>query len=115
MPQSSFAPSALLVALVIFAPRAPAADPDPARPIDLHVDATEAPRRLLHAKLTIPAKPGPLTLYYPKWIQGEHAPNGPIADLAGLAIRAGGRTVPWRRDDLDLYAFHVTVPDGADA
>ena len=60
--------------------RVMAADPDASRPMDVHVDAREAPRRLIKATLTIPVRPGPLTLYYPKWIQGEHAPNGPIAD-----------------------------------
>lgn len=110
-------PRALFVILVLLAPatRASAAEPSFPRPIELHVDASEGPRRLLHAKLTIPAKPGPLTLYYPKWIQGEHAPNGPIADLSGLTIQAGGTPVPWRRDDVDLYAFHITVPESADA
>jgi predicted metalloprotease with PDZ domain len=93
----------------------PARPADAGRPIELSVDATEAARKLLHARLIIPAAPGPLTLYYPKWIQGEHMPNGPINDLSGLKIQAGGRPVPWRRDDLDLYAFHCTVPEGADA
>jgi predicted metalloprotease with PDZ domain len=85
------------------------------RPIELSVDAVEAPRKLLHAHLVIPAKPGELTLYYPKWIPGEHQPSGPIAELSGVKLRAGGKTVPWKRDDVDLYAFHCTVPDGADA
>src|SRR5882672_10059363 len=73
------------------------------RPIELSVDATEAPRRLLHASLKIPVSAGPLTLYYPKWIQGEHSPNGPINDLSGLKLRAGGKPLSWRRDDLDLF------------
>ncbi len=117
MPYTPRTLRALLLPLALLTPtaRATAAAPDTTKPIELHVDASEAPRRLLHAKLTIPAKPGPLTLYYPKWIQGEHAPNGPIADLSGLTIRAGGKPVPWRRDDIDLYAFHLTVPEGADA
>ncbi len=85
------------------------------RPIELSVDATEAPRKLLRARLVIPAVPGPLTLYYPKWIQGEHAPSGPINDLSGLKLRAGGKPLSWKRDDLDLYAFHCTVPKGADS
>lgn len=85
------------------------------RPITLTVDATEAPRRILHARMAIPAAPGPLTLRYPKWIPGEHGPNGPIADVAGLQLRAGGKPLAWRRDDVDMYAFHVTVPPGAGA
>lgn len=83
-------------------------------PIRLSVDATEAPRRIFHARLIIPASPGPLTLLYPKWIPGEHGPTGPIADLAGLKFSAAGRPVPWHRDDVDMYAFHVDVPAGAD-
>jgi predicted metalloprotease with PDZ domain len=83
------------------------------QPILLEVDATEAPRGLFHAKLVVPAKPGPLTLYYPKWIPGNHGPTGPIGELAGLKVRAGGRPIAWRRDDVDMYAFHCQVPDGA--
>ena len=58
------------------------------RPIEINVDATDAPRKLYRAKLVIPAKPGPLTLLYPKWIQGEHQPSGPIIDLSGLKLTA---------------------------
>src|SRR5436190_11492800 len=94
---------------------APAAEPSTTRPIELSLDATEAPRKLLHARLVIPAAPGPLTLYYPKWIPGEHSPSGPVADLSGLQLRAGGKPLAWQRDDVDLYAFHCTVPEGADA
>ena len=82
--------------------------------IELSVDASEAPRKILHAHLAIPAKPGPLTLCYPRWVRGEHGPNGPIADLAGLEFSSGGKRLAWRRDDVDLFAFHLQVPAGAD-
>jgi predicted metalloprotease with PDZ domain len=82
-------------------------------PITIFVDATEAPRKILHATLTIPAQPGPLTLVYPKWIPGEHGPDGPINDLAGLKFSAGGKEIAWRRDLVDMFAFHLTVPAGA--
>ena len=85
------------------------------RPITLEVDAREAARRILHARLSIPAAPGPLTLVYPKWIPGEHGPTGPIADLTGLAFSAGGKALAWRRDSVEMFAFHVEVPAGADA
>jgi predicted metalloprotease with PDZ domain len=85
------------------------------RPITLDVDAREAPRRLFHGHLSIPASPGPLTLVYPKWIPGEHMPSGPIADLAGLKVTAGGKSVPWKRDPEEMFAFHLDVPAGADA
>ena len=81
----------------------------------IEVDATEAPRRIFHARLTLPAAPGPLVLYYPKWIPGEHGPTGPITDLVGLRFAAGGKTLPWRRDPIDMYAFHLDVPAGAGA
>src|SRR4030081_3309437 len=84
----------------------------PATAITLSVDATEAPRKLFHARMTIPVSPGPLTLVYPKWIPGEHGPTGPIVDLAGLKITAGGKTITWRRDEVDMYAFHLEVPAG---
>jgi predicted metalloprotease with PDZ domain len=79
----------------------------------LRVDATDASRHLLHASMTIPAKPGPMTLLYPEWIPGEHGPTGPVVDLVGLKITAAGKTVVWKRDAINMYAFHVTVPDGA--
>jgi predicted metalloprotease with PDZ domain len=109
--------AALCLGLGILLPqpaRVTAAEPASPRPLEIDLDATQAPRRLLRARLVIPAEPGPLTLYYPKWIPGEHAPVGPVADLAGLTLRAAGKPVAWRRDDLDLYALHCTVPDGAD-
>ena len=83
--------------------------------IRLSVDATSAPQKILHIKETIPTKAGALTLYYPEWIPGEHAPDGPITDLAGLKFSAGGKEVAWRRDLVDMFAFHVDVPAGVDS
>lgn len=82
-------------------------------PLKLWVDATDAPRRVLHARLGVPTAPGPLTLRYPKWIPGEHGPNGPVVDLVSLRFTAGGKPLAWRRDDADMTAFHLTVPAGA--
>lgn len=79
-------------------------------PVRISVDASEAPRRLLHATMRFPVKSGPLSLLYPKWIPGEHAPTGPIVDLAGIRMTANGRPVPWHRDDVNIYEFHVDVP-----
>src|SRR5690349_22293801 len=86
-----------------------------AQPIRLRVDATEVPRKIYHAELTIPAAPGPLNLFYPKWIPGEHAPTGPVTDLAGLKFSAGGQTLQWKRDSVEMFEFHLTVPPGADS
>ena len=81
--------------------------------ITLVLDARETPRRLLHARETLTVTPGALTLVYPKWLPGEHSPDGAIDDLVGLTFSAGGKTIPWRRDPVDLFAFHVDVPQGA--
>lgn len=85
-----------------------------AQSIHLHVDLTDAPRNIYHAKLVIPAKPGPLTLVFPKWIPGNHRPSGPIAGLTGIHMEVAGKPVMWQRDDLDMYALHMVVPVGAD-
>ena len=87
----------------------------PRSPILLHVDLRDAPRHLLHVHLKIPAAPGPLTLEYPQWIPGDHRPTGPIDNVAGVFIRAKGQDLPWRRDDIDMYAIHVDVPQGVSA
>src|SRR5947207_12201856 len=86
-----------------------------AAPIMLRVDATGAPSNMFHAHLSIPATPGAMTLYYPKWIPGEHSPSGPIVGLAGLKITANGAPVVWQRDPVEMFAFHVDVPAGATA
>ncbi|HZI93273.1 MAG TPA: M61 family peptidase [Patescibacteria group bacterium] len=84
----------------------------PAPPLTLDVDATDAPRKLYHVHLSVPAKPGTLTLLYPKWIPGEHGPTGPVTDVVGLVVRAGGATVPWKRDDADMFTIRCEVPAG---
>jgi predicted metalloprotease with PDZ domain len=83
--------------------------------IRVTVDARDAPRKLIHVELTIPAAPGPVTLLYPQWIPGEHGPTGPIADVVNLKIRAKDHSVAWKRDATNLYAFHVTQPAGSAA
>ena len=80
--------------------------------ITLALDARETPRKLLHARETLNVTPGALTLVYPKWLPGEHAPDGAIDDLVGLKFSAGGKTVAWHRDPVDLFAFHLDVPQG---
>lgn len=80
--------------------------------VSIFVDASSAPRKIFHAKLKIPTNGTDLTLYYPKWIPGEHAPDGPVIDLAGLKFFASGKILKWRRDLLDGFTIHVEVPGG---
>ena len=81
-------------------------------PIRITADLTEAPRKLYHAEVDLPVKPGPLTLTTPKWIPGNHRPTGPADDITGVVFTANGKVLPWRRDDTDLYAFHLEIPAG---
>jgi predicted metalloprotease with PDZ domain len=80
--------------------------------VRLRVDATDAPRRLFHVQMTMPAKTGPVTLLYPEWIPGEHGPTGPVVNLVGLKVQGGGKTIAWKRDSVNMYAFHLDVPAG---
>lgn len=84
-----------------------------AQSISLTVDTTQTPQKILHVRETLPVHAGALTLYYPKWIPGNHSPSGPIANLTGLKFEANSQTIPWRRDLLDVYTFHVDIPEGA--
>src|SRR5437879_8082040 len=99
-----------LASLALLAAAAGVAAPPP---ITLEVDARDVTRAIQHAHLVIPVHPGPLTLAYPKWIPGEHAPDGPITQLVSLEISAGGTSLAWRRDPLDAFLFRVEVPRGA--
>lgn len=84
-----------------------------AQTIRVAIDATDAPRKLFNAHLTITAAPGPMRLAYAKWIPGEHGPTGPITDLVNVRMSANGQAVTWQRDPLDVFAFNLVVPNGA--
>ena len=79
----------------------------------LTVTADDTARRIQHVQQSIPVTPGPLTLHYPQWIPGHHAPTGPINQIAGLSFAVQGRSLPWRRDPKDMYAFQLEIPEGA--
>ncbi len=81
-------------------------------PIQITADLSDAPRKMYHAEVEIPVKAGPVTLTTPKWLPGHHSPNGPVGDITGVVFTANGQTLAWRRDDVDMYAYHLTVPAG---
>lgn len=91
--------------------RLPVDEPYPGT-VSLHVDVSDLEHRVFRVEETIPVSPGPLTLYYPEWLPGKHAARGPIDALAGLTVSAGDRRLEWRRDPLDVYAFHIEIPQG---
>lgn len=88
---------------------APADTPYPGT-IDLRVDLTDPAPGVIRVHETIPVVPGPITLLYPAWLPGVHSPAGPISKVAGLVITANGQRIPWVRDRVDMFAFHVDVP-----
>ena len=81
--------------------------------IALHVDASNLSQQVFRMRLSMPVQAGPMTLLYPQWAPGNHGPNIPLTQLAGLKFRAGGKPVEWKRDPVNVYAFHVVVPEGA--
>lgn len=106
--------SGLLLALGTWQPTHAQA-PSSTTSMTLDVDATDAPMKILHATMAMPARAGAMTLFYPKWIPGEHMASGPIANLTGLHVFADSAELEWRRDLVETNAFHVTVPAGAKA
>ena len=81
--------------------------------LQLTVDASDVTRGIFKVHETVPVPgPGDFVLLYPKWLPGHHSPSGQINKIAGFRATSGGRELPWARDTLDVYAFHVTVPKG---
>ncbi len=113
--------TALVAAVLGFGSFAAFADVPPPQDVpyqgtlQIKVDATNLAHRVFNVHEVIPAQPGPLTLLYPQWLPGNHSPTGPIDKLAGLKISANGQPLTWKRDPLDVYAFHIEVPAGATA
>lgn len=81
--------------------------------VELTVRLPNPQQKLLYVHEVMPVEPGPLTLYYPKYIPGDHAPDGPIGTMMGLEISANGKRIAWHRDEVDMFTFHLTVPAGA--
>ncbi len=84
-------------------------------PETIVLDARKAPIGLAYSHMVIPVRPGPFTIDYPQWIPGEHGPTGPLSDVSELRVSANGRPLDWHRDQVDLYAFHMNVPQGVNA
>jgi predicted metalloprotease with PDZ domain len=81
-------------------------------PMRLSVDVTDLEHRVFQVEASWPVQAGPLTLYYPQWLPGNHAPYGPVSELAGLRFFANGKALPWVRDTQNMFAFKLDVPPG---
>jgi predicted metalloprotease with PDZ domain len=112
--QAVLLPMSIVVTYIVTPIAAPAAAHAQAQktPIEIVADLTDAPRKLFHADVDLPVTPGPLTLTTPQWIPGNHRPTGPVSEITGVVFTANGQTLTWRRDDVDLYQFHLTIPPG---
>jgi predicted metalloprotease with PDZ domain len=79
--------------------------------LSIHVDLSRAQQGIFRASIQIPCNGRELTLHYPKWIPGEHSPNGPIMQLTNVRFSVHGKAVSWERDMDDMFTFHCTVPE----
>ncbi|MDE8653041.1 M61 family metallopeptidase [Novosphingobium album (ex Liu et al. 2023)] len=88
--------------------------PWPGGAIRLDIDASDTRRGLFRVVETIPVAPGTrdLTLLFPQWLPGNHAPRGPLAELVDLRFFADGKPIAWKRDPVDVYAFRLDLPAG---
>jgi predicted metalloprotease with PDZ domain len=122
---SCLAVALLALASTGFAQGSPGPQPVPmpppiATPVDtpypgtiaLTVNVTNTVDRVMKVHETILVKGGELTLLHPQWLPGAHSPRGPIEKVAGLFVKADGKAIPWVRDRVDVYAFHIPVPKG---
>ncbi len=82
--------------------------------INVSVDASQAAQSILHVKETVRVIPGKFSLFYPKWIPGEHSPTGTLNNMVNLRISAGGKAIAWQRDDEEMFAFSCEIPAGVE-
>ena len=78
----------------------------------LDVDATDIQQGIFRVKEVVPVAAEHMVLMMPKWLPGNHAPRGQIEKVAGLKVTANGKVIPWTRDPVDVFAFHLDVPAG---
>jgi predicted metalloprotease with PDZ domain len=84
--------------------------------VQLTVDASDVTRGIFRVRERVPVTTaGDLVLLYPKWVPGGHSPRGDIKNVTGIRVTANGQPLKWMRDPLDVFAFHVTVPEGVSA
>ena len=105
-------PSLPILGIVLLFAGQTVSAPAEKKTIEIVADLSDAPRKLYHADVDLPVSSGPLTLTTPRWIPGNHRPTGPVSEITGVVFTIDGKPVEWRRDDVDLYEFHVNIPAG---
>ncbi len=84
--------------------------------IQLTVDVSDVTRGIFRIREHVPvAAAGDFVMLYPKWVPGGHTPRGEINKITGFRATANGRELSWVRDNLDVYGFHIAVPEGVTA
>ena len=83
--------------------------------IVMKVDATNTAQNIYRIEQNIPARAGKMTLLFPQWVTAQHGPTGALNQFAGLKVSANGKPLSWRRDNVNVHAFHFEVPQGAKA
>jgi predicted metalloprotease with PDZ domain len=78
--------------------------------VQLTVDASDLDRKIFNIRASIPVQAGPLTLYFPEWLPGKHGTNSALNQLAGLRFSGNQQAIAWKRDPLNMYAFHLQIP-----
>ena len=84
--------------------------------MQLTVDASDNVRGIfrIHQHVPVPAA-GDFVMLYPKWVPGGHNPRNDIKSVTGFRASANGQALKWVRDNLDVFAFHIAVPQGVSA
>jgi predicted metalloprotease with PDZ domain len=82
--------------------------------IGLNIDATDVTRGVYRVTETIPVAEGTraLTLLFPLWLPGNHGPRGSVVELAAITFEANGQKLAWKRDPIEVNAFHLSLPAG---
>ena len=88
--------------------------PYPGGTMTLDIDATDTLRGVYRVTQTVPVAPGTqrLTLLFPQWLPGNHGPRGPLAELVDVTFTANGQLLRWKRDPVEVNAFHIDIPAG---
>lgn len=92
----------------------PSDTPWPGGPMTLDIDASDTRRAVYRVTQTIPVLDGmtTLSLLYPEWLPGNHAPRGPINLVSDIRPTANGKPLAWTRNPLDVYQIDIALPPG---